>query len=76
MESGLSHEREESQSLERYRLATCVRTGHDQKIVVLTQFDVHRNNRVLLEQWVSSLPDIDDSVCVEYRFGSLVASCK
>ena len=67
MQTCLSHEGEQSECLQGYGLTTGIRTCDNEQGVCLTKPDIDRYNRVLLQQWMASLPDVDDAVGVEDR---------
>ena len=75
MKTCLSHQREETNSLQRDSLTTGVGTGDDQQVKIIAQTDGDRNGFLRIQQWMTAIFNVDLSIGIEDRPGSFHILC-
>ena len=76
MQSGCGHQTQQSERLEADRLAAGVRTGDDQRVVLVAQRDVDRHRFFLIEQRMARAQQRHTVFLVDLRRAAVVAEGK
>ena len=76
MKTGLSHKSKQTQSFKRNGLTAGIRSGYDEKLILITQSDINGNRSLLIQQRMHGPLQVDDTAVGKDRLAGAQSFCK